>query len=226
MDLTLYLHPLASFCHKVLLALYENDTPFEARVVDLADATSSAEVLARWPVGKIPVLHDGRRDETVAETSIIIEYLDQHYPGRTRMIPAEPGQALQARLWDRFFDLYVQAPMQKVVIDRLRPQGRSDPQGVEEAIDGLRTAYAMLERQLAQGPWVIGAELCIADFAAAPALFFARTVLPFAPDQPRLHAYYERLRARPSFQRVLAEARPYFAMFPLRAALEPRDLQP
>ena len=37
MSLKLYFHPLSSFCQKVLIALYENDTPFERRVVNLGD---------------------------------------------------------------------------------------------------------------------------------------------------------------------------------------------
>jgi glutathione S-transferase len=224
MDLTLYLHPLASFCHKVLLALYENETPFEARLVDLADPASSAELLAFWPVGKIPLLRDHRRTRTVAETSIIIEYLAQHYPGPVPWIPAPPERALQARLWDRFFDLYVQVPMQKVVVDRLRPEGQRDRYGVDEALAALGVAYELLERELAMSPWALGDQLSIADCAAAPALFYARTVRPFAADQPRLTAYFERLCAWPAFRRVLAEVRPHFRNFPLRDALEARFL--
>ncbi|MET0387288.1 MAG: glutathione S-transferase family protein, partial [Polyangiales bacterium] len=121
MTLKLYQHPLASFCHKVLIALYENQTPFESVVVDLADPASKQALLSAWPVGKIPVLHDEARDRTVPETSIIIEYLAQHHPGPIALLPADRELALQARLWDRFFDAYVQVPMQKIVVDRLRP---------------------------------------------------------------------------------------------------------
>src|SRR5512138_694988 len=120
MALTLYYHPLASFCHKVLIALYESETPFEGRVMDLADEGSSAEMLAYWPVGKIPVLRDTARDRTVPETSVIIEYLSLHYPGKARLLSSDPDRALEERLWDRFFDLYVEVPMQKIVTDRLR----------------------------------------------------------------------------------------------------------
>jgi glutathione S-transferase len=224
MALTLYQHPLASFCHKVLIALYENDTPFTAFTVDLADPDSSAPLLARWPVGKIPVLEDAARGEVVAETSIIIEYLDRHHPGPVALLPAGADAARTVRLWDRFFDLYVQGPMQKVVIDRLRPPGRNDPQGVEEAMATLGVAYGMLETQLGDAGWATGSAFNMADCAAAPALFYAQTVRPFAQEYPRIAAYFERLLGRPSFQRVLREARPYFANFPLRDALEPRFL--
>ncbi len=126
MALTLHMHPLASFCQKALIALYENDTPFESHVVDLGDTAASAAFKALWPMGKMPVLRDEARDRTVAESSIIIEYLDQHYPGATRLIPADPELALQARFGDRFYDLYVHEPMQKIVTDRLRPARTND----------------------------------------------------------------------------------------------------
>lgn len=102
MSLTLYYHPLASFCHKVLIALYENGTSFEGRIVDLADQASSAEMTSFWPVGKIPVLRDERRQQTVPETSIIIEYLAEHYPGPVPLLPQDRALCREARLWDRF----------------------------------------------------------------------------------------------------------------------------
>jgi glutathione S-transferase len=215
-ELTLYYHPLASFCQKVLVAFYENQTPFEGRIVDLADQASSAELLAFWPVGKIPVLRDRRRGQTVPETSIIIEYLDRHHPGALPLLPAEPGQALEVRLWDRFFDLYVSAPMQKIVASHLRPAGQGDPAGVDEAVGTLTRAYDLLDRHLRSRPWAAGESFSLADCAAAPALFYADIVAPFSGSHPGLAAYFDRLLARASVARTLAEARPYFSLFPLR----------
>jgi glutathione S-transferase len=222
MALVLYYHPLSSFCHKVLLGLYENETAFEARRVDLGDERSSAEMLSFWPMGKIPVLRDERRQRTIPETSIIIEYLAQHYPGRTALVPADPELALEARLWDRFFDHYVSAPMQKLVGDRLRPSGSEDPAGVEQAKATLRRAYDLAERQLTSRTWAIGDGFSMADCAAAPALFYADIVLPFSQAHPRLAAYFERLVGRASFARVIEEARPYFDLFPLRDQMPAR----
>ena len=216
MSLTLYYHPLASFCHKVLVALYENATPFTAEIVDLMDEGAAARFLAVWPVGKIPVLRDDARDRTVPETSIIIEYLDRLYPGASPLLPPEEPDRLEARLWDRFFDLYVQVPMQRIVLDRLRPEGERDPRGVAEARAALRTAYAMIEQRMAARTWVVGDRFGLVECAAAPALFYAGIVEPFAEGHPRTAAYFERLLARPSFARVLDEARPYFPSFPYR----------
>jgi glutathione S-transferase len=215
MPLKLYFHPLASFCHKVLIAFYENDIAFEAVIVDLADETSSAAFRAVWPMAKMPVLRDDRRDRTVAESTIVIEYLDAYYPGATRFLPADPDRAWQTRMWDRFFDHYVQEPMQKIVTDRLRPPGKNDAHGVEQAKAQLQQAYAVIEREMAAKAWTMGDAFTLADCAAAPALFYARTVVPFGAAQSKLTAYLCRLMERPSFARVLAEAEPYFRLFPM-----------
>lgn len=224
MSLTLYLHPLASFCHKVLIALYENATPFEPKLVDFADPGSAAAHIERWPVGKIPVLHDSIGNRVVAETSIIIEYLQQHHGGPARLIPDAQDRELDVRLWDRFFDLYVSVPMQKIVTDRIRPEGRGDPHGVNEAYATLQTAYEMIEVQLHGQEWSTGDEFTMADCSALPGLFFASIVHPFGPDLPQLRAYFERLLARPSVRRVLTEARPYFQFFPHRDRIPQRFL--
>ena len=214
MSLTLYYHPLASFCWKVLIALYENDTPFTPRPVNLGDPDERAALLKLWPIGKFPVLRDDAQDRTIPESSIIIEYLDNQYPGRTRFIPADAKAALQTRLRDRFYDLYVHLPMQKVVGDRLRPEGSKDPHGVEEAKTRLQSCYGMIERELATKTWALSDAFGIADCAAAPALFYASKVVPFGDGHKNVTAYLERLQARPCFARVLREAEPYFAMFP------------
>ncbi len=213
MSLSLYYHPLASFCHKVLIALYENDTPFEPVLVDLGDEASRAELLFLWPIGKFPVLSDEARDQTVPESSIIIEYLAQHYPGPSKLVPDDPELARETRLRDRFYDLYVHQPMQKIVTDRLRPREARDPLGVEEARRLLHTAYGMIEEGMQDSTWTMGKHFTMADCAAAPALHYASRVLPVA-DYPGLAAYLERLRQRPSYARVLAEAQPYEGMFP------------
>jgi len=215
MSLQLWFHPLASFCHKALIALYENEIPFEPVIVDLADEASSAAFRAVWPMAKMPVLRDGTRDRTVAESTIVVEYLDAFYPGPTRFLPADPDRAWQTRLWDRFFDHYVQEPMQKIVTDRLRPAGTNDAYGVEQAKAQLRTAYALLEAELGARTWTMGDAFTLADCAAAPALFYASTVAPFGHTQRQLSAYLGRLMARPSFARVLEEAQPYFKLFPM-----------
>ena len=214
MSLRLHYHPLSSFCHKVLVALYEKDMPFVPQLVDLCDAQQRDAFRRLWPMGKFPVLQDEARGVVVPESTIIIEYLEQHHPGKTRLIPEEPAQALETRKLDRFFDLYIHLPMQKIVGDRLRPQGQQDPHGVQEAQTTLRTALGLVEQDLAYRTWAMGDDFSLADCAAAPALFYADKVMPLAPHHPIAAAYLARLMQRPSHARVLAEAEPYFHMFP------------
>ena len=165
------------------------------------------------PIGRFPVLEDMGRNEVVPESSIIIEYLDRHYSGRTRFIPDEPQAALETRLRDRFLDLYLHLQMQKVVGDRLRPASAKDPHGVEQAKSQIRKSYGIFESQLTGSEWAMGNSFGLVDCAAAPPLFYCSQIESFG-EWRRLAAYFERLKARPSFARVLKEAEPYFAMFP------------
>jgi glutathione S-transferase len=223
-SLKLYLHPLASFCHKALIAFYENGIPFEPVIVDLGDQASSAAFRAIWPIAKMPVLRDDARERTVAESTVIIEYLDAYYPGATRFLPAAADRAWQTRMWDRFYDHYVQEPMQKIVTDRLRPAGQNDVYGLEQAKALLTEAYALIEQRIEPDRWMMGAAFTLADCAAAPALFYANTVVPLGATHRKLAAYLGRLMARPSFARVLEEAEPYFKLFPLEK--KPRIARP
>jgi len=212
--LTLYFHPLSSFCHKVLIALYENETPFTPRVIDLGDAADRAELLAMWPIGKFPVLRDEGKNEVVAESSIIIEYLGRHHPGSVTLVPSDGEAARRVRFADRFYDLYVHEPMQKIVGDRLRPKESKDPLGVEQAKARLKTAYGMIEKDMAGRTWAAGEDYSMADCAASPALFYANKVVPFGGEHKNVAAYFNRLLERRSYKRALEEAKPYFHLFP------------
>ncbi|MHA6206156.1 glutathione S-transferase family protein [Dyella soli] len=218
MSLTLYMHPLASFCQKALMALYENDTPFRPHLVDLGDEAARDAFYKLWPIGRFPLLHDAARDCLVPESSIIIEYLAQHYPGPVRLIPADADQAREVRLRDRFFDLYVHEMMQKVITDRLRPAGEHDHFGVAQAREKLRVACNLLEQDMKTRTWAVGESPSMADCAAAPALFYANLVMPLDDAHPHTAAYLRRLMQRPSFARVLAEAQPYLHLVPREPA--------
>ena len=214
MSLRLYFHPLSSFCQKALVALYETGAPFEREIVDLGNEASRVAFLKIWPIGKFPVLRDETRDRLIPESSIIIEYLAQHYPGKSTLVPADPDGARQMRLRDRFFDLYVNTPVGKIVTDRLRPAGKGDSHGVEEARKLLGIALGMIDRDAEKSTWIMGDAFTMADCAAAPALFYANMVLPFTDSHRNLAGYFHRLMQRPSVARVVKEAQPYLKMMP------------
>ena len=213
MSLTLYAHPFSSYCQKVLVALYENDTPFDYR--SLEDADASAELAALWPMKRFPVLVDD--GETVLEASLIIEHLDLYHPGAVRMTPADRRAAMPVRTMDRFFDNYVMHPQGSIVWDAIRPEGDRDPYGVAKMRAMLDTAYAWLDGVMQDRQWAAGRDFSLADCAAAPALFYADWTYPIDPKFEHIHAYRRRLLARPSFARAVDEARPYRSYFPLGA---------
>ncbi len=205
-------HPFSSYTWKALIALYENGTDFEYR--HLEDAEAGREWEERWPLKRFPILVDG--DRTLLEASIVVEYLQLHYPGPVRLIPADPDAAIEVRMLDRLFDNYVMGSMQAPVADSIRPEDKRDPHGVAQAMAMLDKAYAWLDARMADREWAAG-DFSLADCAAAPALFYADWVREIPGTLPHLRAYRARLLARPSVARCVEEARPYRGYFPLGA---------
>ena len=215
MSLTLYGHPFSSYCQKVLIALYENGTPFEFKVLGPDDPAVGQAFAALWPLRKMPLLQDGA--QSVVEASIIIEHLDLNYPGAMALLPQDGSAALRVRTLDRIFDNYVMTPVQKIVGDALRPEGDRDAFGVAEARSLLDTTYAWLEAQMADRRWAAGEDFTLADCAAAPSLFYADWAHPIDTRFGHLKAYRARLLARSSFARAVDEARYFRPFFPLGA---------
>lgn len=215
MSLKLYAHPFSSYCWKVLIALYENDTPFEYCLLEPDNGGVMAEFEALWPIKKFPVLSENGR--TVMEASIIIEYLALYHPGPVQLFPSDPKVALDVRLMDRFFDNYISTPQQKIVFDTIRAPEDKDPYGVAEARCMLDTAYAWLDKKMAGKEWSAGDTFSLADCGAAPFLFYGDWTHRIGEEFKNVIAYRKRLLARPSVARAVDEARPYRQFFPLGA---------
>ena len=213
MSLALYVHPFSSYCQKVLVALYENDVPFEYR--SLEDPSAMAELKARWPFARFPILVDDGR--TIVESTIIIEHLMLTRGGRVRWLPDDALEALEVRFLDRFFDNEVMAAMQKPVAEALKKDNTRKDDAMAEAVRALDLAYGWLEQRLDGRTWAAGETMSLAECAAAPSLFYADWVHPIAHTFPRVRAYRSRLLAWPAFARAVDEARPYRHYFPLGA---------
>jgi len=212
----LYFHPLSSYCQKALTAFYEKGIPIEPQILDGSEPVAS-EFAALWPIGKFPFLVDGERK--IFEATGIIEYLESKFPAAARLIPSDSLVAVEARMWDRFFDNYVGYPQGRLVLSAI---GREADDGGDKWRASLDTAYAVLDGRMATRTWAVGDEFTVADCAAAPHLLYADWSHPIAAKFGNLRAYRERLLQRPSYARALDEARPYRHMFPLGAP-ENRD---
>jgi glutathione S-transferase len=198
--LTLYEHPFALYCQKVLVALNEQGVAYD--ILEEQRDFDRAELAELWPPASIPVLRDG--DQVIGETSIIIE----HVAG-AQLVPS-----LEARMWDRLSDQYISDAVQEIVADTI--EERFDQRSVARARGRLDMAYGMLETQLTQDEFLAGDTFTIADCAAAPGLFYALAIHPWNEDAyPQLTRYYRALAHRPAFAKVIADARPYRHLFPL-----------
>jgi len=214
-DLVLYAHPFSSYCQKVLVALYENGTPFEWRLLSQDQPQVLQEWAALWPLQRMPMLVDA--GHTIVEASIIIEHLGLHHPGPVSLLPTDVRSALDVRGMDRFFDNYISTPQQKIVFDSLRPEAERDARGVADARAMLDTAYGWLDQHMAQREWAAGDRFSLADCGAAPFLFYADWTHRIDTTFANVITYRQRLLARPSFARAVDEARPYRPLFPLGA---------
>ncbi|HEV7157936.1 MAG TPA: glutathione S-transferase family protein [Caulobacteraceae bacterium] len=212
--LDLFGHPFSSYTQKVLIALYENATAFNFRMLGPDHPENGAELARVWPPITFPVLLDD--GVPIIESSAIIEHLHLRHPGPVRLLPEAAAAALDVRMLDRIFDNQLQSNFQWVVGDALRPPERRDPIGVEERKARLEKAYVWLDRRMQGREWAAG-DFSLADCAAAPALFYADWTHPIDGRFSALRAYRARLLARPSYARAVDEARPYRPLFPLGA---------
>ena len=210
--LVLHQHPFASYCQKVLIALYELGVPFEPHLVDGAEGR--AELARLWPMATIPVLTDG--ELILPESTTIIEYIDDG-----TLVPD-----LQARLWDRFSDQHLSTPMQKIVADTLRPEGRNDPEGVADArrawlpptassTSGWRTGHGRAARR-SRSPTAPPSRRCS----------ICARIHRWDDGHANITRYYRDLLARPTITRVVEEARPLRRLFPLPWPPDQDDLGP
>lgn len=205
----LYYFPISTYSEKAVLALYEKQIEFTPEVVNLTTTDGRAAYEKVYPLGKVPLLiaDDGR---FVPESSIIIEYIDARSNKGPRLIPEDRDLARQTRFYDRIFDCYVNEPFQTIFFDGRRPEAERNPTNVARARHRLETVYKMLDKHFEKNEWAIGEHFTMAECAAGPALVGARMVQPF-DSHKNLSRYFGRLVERPTFARVLEEAKPYLA---------------
>lgn len=211
----LFGHPFASYVWKPLIALYERKVDFTFRIIDQDHPENAIRIAELSPTGQFPALVDGTVE--ITQSNAIIEYLDLHYGTVSPMVPADPREALECRMMADVFDDYVMFPMQQIVGNALRAEHEKDPRGLADAHAMLEKSYAWLNKRLEGKTWAASNRFTIADCAAAPALLYSDWVHPIPETHTALAAYRARVLARPSVARVVDEARPFRAYFPLGA---------
>jgi len=210
MTLQLFGHPFSSYTWKALIPLYANGTEFEFREYRPGNPDDHEYLRRVHPAGKFPVLVDG--DTTVIESTAIIEYLAIHHPGGAPLIPADPDEAVTARMLDRIFDNYVMSSMQRVVNAYIQNMEAPNPAEIEAGKRGLQQAYRWIETWL--GSNQLPPHVSLVSCAAAPSLFYADWVERIPGDYTRLAALRAELLALPAVSRCVEDARPYRDFFP------------
>ncbi|WEX86309.1 glutathione S-transferase family protein [Sinorhizobium garamanticum] len=198
----LYYHPLSTYSQKTLIAFHEKGIAFEPELVTLMTPEGRAAYTAIYPLCKIPLLKPSD-DWMVPESSIIIEYLEDKFPGTPRLIPVAGGDTTrQVRFMDRMADLYLNDPVRELTLQKVGFRA-PDEEAAAVARNTIRVTYDHLDKRLSGQEWLCG-EFSMADCAAIPPLFYAQIVAPFA-DRPHLQRYWERAQRRPSYARVMQE---------------------
>lgn len=201
----LYYHPLSTYSQKVLMALYEKNVPFKPELTNLMTPEGKQAFQAIYPLGKLPLLKPSA-DHMVPESTIIIEYLEGHYPQQgTRLIPEGVDPARQVRFMDRMSDLYLNDPTALLLFHTRGFATHTDAE-IDKARWQLNLSYGHLDKRLANAEWLCGS-FSMADCAAIPPLYYGQMVAPFK-EFKNLTRYHERAQKRPSYAKVLAEALP------------------
>ena len=203
----LYYNPISTYSQKVLIALYEKGLDFEPEIVNLMDPDARTKYREVYPLGKVPCLQleDGH---IIPESSIIVEYIDPM--AAPTLIKGDADETRRIRFKDRMFDLYLNEAVVTLLFQGMKPEGEQDPERIEKANFNIATIYNFMENELGKQPYANGEEFLMSDCSAAPALFYAEQVAPFA-EHKNISAYWERLKSRPSIQRTHEEAAPILA---------------
>jgi glutathione S-transferase len=205
---------LSPFSAKVRIACNEKNIRCELRDVPWSRKTlwgpKPAEFLAIAPRGQVPVLitDDGR---AIADSTVIIEYLDESYP-EPALLPRDPVARALCRLLEDDADRAISDSVTVLVREVfLKPDGGGRNQAsLAEATTRLHAFFGRLERQLVDQDYLFG-HFSVAEAPAFIAVGYAAIMgVPVPADMPRVAAWYQRTLNRPSvgkeFNAMLAAA--------------------
>jgi glutathione S-transferase len=195
----LFMSPTSPYARKVRIVLAEKNIAVD----EIDHVTSERKPHEHNPLGKVPtlVLDDGT---VVFDSTVITEALDALYP-TPRLIPEATRERIAVRRWEALADGLCDVLI-PIVIEERRPLDKRDATHVERHAAKVRSAVALLDHDIGDRPYAHGDAFTLADAAVVSAIGYVALRQPdFLDPAPRLRAYAERLRARPS---VAATAMP------------------
>lgn len=216
--LELFSAQVCPYAHRSRLAMAEKGIEFTLVEIDLSDKPQ--RFLDISPYGKVPaLLHNGR---TIYESAIVNEYLNDTFP-EPDLMPDDPYQRAQARIWidyfdNQFLDLYYDAMFNK---DRSKDA---------EFRDKIATGFRFIENEgmaklSGDGPYWLGADLSLVDLAYYPFLerlpaWTQHRDIDIPDDCVRLRKWYEVMRERPSVSDIANPPEYYIDRYKKYAGVE------
>ena len=180
--ITLYDAARCPYCARVRIVLAEKGLEYEVVAIDLADRP--AWIYEKNPSGRVPVLEED--GFVLPESAVIVQYLDERYPGPP-LLPADPAERALARLWLDRFD------------DRLGDDYYALRRGEEGARERVAKRLELLNGALGEQPYLGGREYGLADIGYVPWIFRARESLGVdLTSYPAIESWVERLLERPA----------------------------
>lgn len=179
----------------VLILLEELDAPYKLRDLNFrVGAQRQPDYLAVNPLGKVPaIVHHGA---LVTELAAIFIYLADAFPERKLAPPiGDPLRGPYLR-WLVFYG----SAFEPAIMDR---HMKNDPPRSMSPYGDFDGVLALINDQLSNGPYLLGARFTAADILWATALRWT-TGFGLVPASPRISSYIERVTARPAFERVAA----------------------
>ncbi|RWW66105.1 hypothetical protein BHE74_00026546 [Ensete ventricosum] len=217
------------FGQRCRIALAEKGVKYEYREENILGAKSPLLLESNPVYKKIPVLiHDGK---PVCESLIIVQYIDEAWPDRAPLIPADPYARAQAHFWVDFVDMKVRSPCASASRepDSCSPlrittfyecgsrlwklKGEAQAAAKEEFIEILK----LLEGELGDKKYFGGDAFGFVDVALAPFVswFYSyETCAGFSVEEaaPKVVAWGERCMERESVANALSDPRKIYEM--------------
>ncbi|WOT05376.1 glutathione S-transferase family protein [Shewanella youngdeokensis] len=197
----LYYHPLSRQSQKALIALYEKQAHFYPHVVDLTDPYARREYQRIDASGLLPLLRIDS-GEVIPDATIIIEYIDANIEQGTKLIPQQPQDALQVRMYDRLSDTRLDSVIDNWVI--AKRQRLSNQIKLKQLENELLTTLDNFDRRLATQHWLCGDSFSLADCATIPCLLALETEFNLL-DYEHIGRYWIQAKLRGAVNQVQEE---------------------
>jgi glutathione S-transferase len=186
---------------KTRIALLEKGLQWETTWLDLAKGEQKKpEYLKINPVGKVPALIDD--GVVVHDSTIINEYLEDKFPAPP-LLPRDPATRARARSFEDYADAYLAPSLFKILMNLRKPEAEREQEKIKEGEREVRDHFAFLDREL-NGRQYFAGTLSLGDISFVPPLAnYERAGYTIGPEFPNLHAWWERMKSRPSFARSM-----------------------